>query len=122
MANVIFSLFSSLTAIAQEAAAPAAAAAGARPSIIEQFAPFVLIFGIFYFLVIRPQQRRSKDHQSFVSGLNRGDSVLTSGGILGTIEGLTEQFVTLQIADGVRVRILRSQISSSVNEETGKKS
>lgn len=97
------------------------AATPAKPSMLEQFAPFILIFGIFYFLVIRPQQRRAQTHRGFVEKMKRGDSVLTSGGILGTIEGLTDQFVILQIADGVKIRILKNQIASSVNEELVKK-
>ncbi len=96
-------------------------AAAPRPSLLEQFAPFILIFGIFYFLVIRPQQRRAQTHKTFLDGIKRGDSVLTTGGILGTIEGLTEQFVILQIADGVKVRVLKNQIASSVAEELVKK-
>jgi preprotein translocase subunit YajC len=72
-------------------------------------------------MLIRPQQRRTQTHKGFVEKLKRGDSVLTSGGILGTIEGLTEQFVILQIADGVKVRILKNQIASSIAEELVKK-
>jgi preprotein translocase subunit YajC len=106
---------------ATEAFAQAAAGAAPRPSMLEQFAPFILIFGIFYFLVIRPQQRRSTTHRGFLDKLKRGDSVLTTGGILGTIEGLTEQFVILQIADGVKVRVLKNQIASGINEELVKK-
>jgi preprotein translocase subunit YajC len=103
------------TAWAQEAAA------AARPSMLEQLLPFILIFFIFFFLVIRPQQKRAQGHKGFLTGLKRGDSVLTSGGILGTIEGLTEQFVTLQIADGVKIRVLKAQIASGVNDELVKK-
>ncbi len=97
----------SILAHAQEAAAGAP-----KPSALEQFMPFIFIFIIFYFFLIRPQQRKAKTHQEFVSGLKKGDSVLTTGGILGTIEGLTEQFVTLEIAQDVRIRILRSQVAS----------
>lgn len=94
-----------------------AQAAASKPSLLEQFFPFILIFLVFFFLVIRPSQKRQKTHQGFLSGLKRGDSVLTSGGILGTIEGITDQFVVLEISDGVKIRILKSQISSSANEE-----
>jgi preprotein translocase subunit YajC len=117
---LITSLFT-FFAFTSSAFAQAAGDAAAHPSLMEQLFPFVIIIVIFFFLVIRPAQRRQKTHQSFVSGLKRGDSVLTTGGILGTIEGLTEQFVTLEIADGVRVRVLRSQIASSVSDETVKK-
>ncbi|MCB0391699.1 MAG: preprotein translocase subunit YajC [Bdellovibrionales bacterium] len=79
--------------------------------------PFLFVFIIFYFLLIRPQQRRNKEHQNFLTKLKKGDNVLTSGGVLGTIAGLTEKFVTLEVADGVRIRILKTQISSPVEEE-----
>lgn len=95
--------------------------AAARPSMLEQVFPFVIIFMIFFFLVIRPQQRRAQTHKGFLEKLKRGDSVLTTGGILGTIEGLTEQFVTLQISEGVKVRVLKTQIASGVPEELVKK-
>lgn len=98
-----------------------AEASGARPSMLEQLFPFVIIFLIFFFLVIRPQQKRSQTHKGFLTNLKRGDSVLTSGGILGTIEGLTDQFVILNIADGVKIRVLKTQIASGVAEEMVKK-
>lgn len=98
-----------------------AEAAAQRPGMLEQIFPFLIIFGIFFFLVIRPQQRRSQTHKTFVEQLKRGDSVLTSGGILGTIEGLTDQFVTLQIADNVKIRVLKTQIASGIQGELEKK-
>lgn len=94
--------------------------AAARPGLFEQLMPIFFIIAIFYFLLIRPQQKRHKKHQTFLQQLKRGDSVLTSGGILGTIEGLTDQYVTLEISDGVKVRILRAQISGPANEENKK--
>jgi preprotein translocase subunit YajC len=97
------------------------AAAGAQPNMIEQFFPFVIILGVFYFLIIRPAQRRQKQQASFLTTMKRGDSVLTTGGILGTIEGLTDQFVTLEVAQGVRIRVLKTQVSSGVPEEVVKK-
>lgn len=103
----------STIAWAQEAAQTAT-----KPSMIESLMPFAFVLVIFYFLLIRPQQKRAKTHQDFLSGLKRGDSVLTSGGILGTIEGLTDQFVTLEVADGVRIRVLKAQVAStSATEE-----
>ncbi|MBX2986680.1 MAG: preprotein translocase subunit YajC [Bdellovibrionaceae bacterium] len=75
--------------------------------------PFLFILAVMYFLVLRPQSKRQKDHQKFVAELKRGDDVITASGILGRVEGLTEQFVTLEIADGVRVKMLRSQIAAS---------
>ena len=95
--------------------------AASHPSLIEQLFPFIIIFMIFFFLVIRPQQRRSQTHKGFLANMKRGDSVLTTGGILGTIEGLTDQFVILQIADNVKIRVLKTQIASGVTDELVKK-
>jgi len=91
----------------------------AQPSPIEMFLPFIFIFVIFYFLIIRPQSKRLKTHDAFLKDIKRGDSVITSSGILGTIDGLTEQFVTLEIANGVKIKMLRKQIATSANETTG---
>lgn len=95
-----------------------AAGGASQPSGIEMFLPFIFIFVIFYFLIIRPQAKKQKDHQKFVTELKRGDAVITTSGILGTIEGINDTFVTLEIADGVRVKILRSQILSSQAKAT----
>ena len=93
-----------------------AAAATPGPSLLETAMPYIGLIIVFYFFLIRPSQRRQKAQQAFLSELKRGDSVLTSGGILGTIEGLTDQFVTLQIASDVKVKILRSQIASAAKD------
>ncbi len=98
--------------------AHAQTATGAQPSAFEMFVPFIFIFVIFYFLIIRPQSKRQKDHQKFLTEVKRGDEIVTSSGILGRVEGLTEQFVTLEIADGVRVKMLRSQIATSQKAAT----
>ncbi len=97
-----------LLAIAHAQAAPAQG-----PSGIEAFLPFIFIFVIFYFLIIRPQAKKQKTHQEFLTKLKRGDEVITASGILGTIEGITDQFVTLEIAEGVRIKMLRSQIATT---------
>jgi preprotein translocase subunit YajC len=94
------------------------AGGAATPSGFEMFVPFIFIFVIFYFLIIRPQAKKQKAHQQFVTGLKRGESVVTTSGILGTIEGITDTFVTLEIASGVRIKILRSQILSSQSQIT----
>jgi preprotein translocase subunit YajC len=78
-----------------------------------QFLPLVLIFVVFYFLLIRPQQRKTKDHKTMLDALRRGDRVVTGGGIIGTVARVDNpEEVTVDIADGVRVRVLRSTISS----------
>lgn len=99
----------------------AAAAAPSQPGPFEMFMPFIFIFVIFYFLIIRPQSKKAKAHQAFVTGLKRGDKVVTSSGILGTVEGITEHIVNLEIADGITIKILRSQVSGSQKEATEEK-
>ena len=90
--------------------------AAAKPSVIEQLMPLAFIFLIFYFLLIRPQQKRHKKHQEFLKQMKVGDKVLTSGGVFGTVGGITDQFVVLEVSAGVKIRILRSSISSGVRE------
>jgi preprotein translocase subunit YajC len=78
-----------------------------------QFLPLILIFVVFYFLLIRPQQRKAKDHKTMLDALRRGDRVVTGGGIIATVARVENpEEVTVDIADGVRVRVLRSTISS----------
>ncbi len=86
---------------------------GAPVSPLMNLVPFIVMLGIMYMLMIRPQMKKQKQHQAFLGGLKRGDDVLTSGGILGRVEGLTDLFVTLEIAPGVRIKVLRTQVSSS---------
>jgi preprotein translocase subunit YajC len=78
-----------------------------------QFLPLILIFVVFYFLLIRPQQRKAKDHKTVLDALRRGDRVVTGGGIIGTVARVENpEEVTVDIAEGVRVRVLRSTITS----------
>jgi preprotein translocase subunit YajC len=75
--------------------------------------PILLMFVIFYFLLIRPQQKQARKHQDFIKGLKVGDRVTTTGGIHGEVKGLTETTITLEIADKVRVKVTRSAVSGS---------
>lgn len=77
---------------------------------IAGFLPLILIFVVFYFLLIRPQQKKTKEHREMLSKLTKGDAVVTAGGIHGRIVGLTEGLVTLEVAEKVRIKIDRSQI------------
>ena len=86
------------------------------PSFIVQMIPFAFMFLIFYFLLMRPQANKQKKHQEFISKLKKGDQVLTSSGIFGTIEGLTERYVTLEISDGVNIRVLKTFVAQPVKE------
>ena len=103
----------SAEAFAQAAGAVPAAGAGGQSPLMGMLPIFVMI-AIVYFLMLRPQMNKQKQHQEFVTKLKRGDEVLTTGGILGRIEGLTDMYITLEIAPDVRIRILRSQIASNL--------
>jgi len=82
-------------------------------SALIQFLPLILIFVVFYFLLIRPQQRKAKDHRVMLDALRRGDRVVTGGGILGSVSKVVSpEEVVVDIAEGVRVRVLRSSITS----------
>ncbi len=82
-------------------------------SALIQFLPLVLIFVVFYFLLIRPQQKKTRDHKTMLDALRRGDRVVTGGGIIGTVARVENpEEVTVDIADNVRVRIVRSTITS----------
>ena len=78
-----------------------------------QLAPFVLIFIIMWFLIIRPQQRRAKEHQEMLKNVRRGDTVVTSGGIVGRVVKVTDDTpdIDVEIADGVRVKVARTMIA-----------
>ncbi len=84
-----------------------------QPSALTMLIPYVAVFGILYFMMFRPQQQKAKLHVKFLENLKRGDEIVTASGILGKIEGLTEKVVTLEIASGVRMQILRKQVAGS---------
>ena len=89
---------------------------------IAQFIPLILIFVIFYFFLIRPQQKRVKDHKTMVESLKRGDEIITSGGIIGTIERVMEDDrIEVVIGENVKVQIIRSTITSLLKKEEVKK-
>jgi preprotein translocase subunit YajC len=90
---------------------------GGGPSQLLSFLPLVLVFVIFYFLLIRPQQKKAKDHQQMLGKLKKNDEVMTSGGIYGKVTALTESVVTLEVAPNVRIRVNRPQISAVVTAD-----
>ena len=96
------------------AAAPAAPAAAQAPGALGLALPFIIMLGIMYFLMIRPQQKRMKEHQTLVTSLKNGDEVVTSAGILGTIAGMSEKVVTLEVAKNVQIKVLKSQVNQVV--------
>ena len=92
--------------------AQAAGAAGDTGSMLMSLLPFALIFVIMYFLILRPQQRRVKQHQEMVKNLRRGDTIITSGGLIGKVTKVfDDEQVEVEIADGVRIRQVRSMVS-----------
>ena len=76
------------------------------------FIPLILMFVIFYFLLIRPQQKKTKEHRQMVANLKKGDRIVTSGGIHGRITGIDEVTLTVEIADKVRVKVARGNVST----------
>jgi preprotein translocase subunit YajC len=92
---------------------PAAAqAAPAQGSPISLLVMMVLFFAVFYFMAIRPQMKRAKEHRTLLAGLSKGDEVLTNGGVAGRVEELGESFVSVEIAAGVTVKIQKNAITA----------
>jgi preprotein translocase subunit YajC len=91
-------------------------AAGGTGSVIMQLLPLILIFAVFYFLLIRPQQKKMKDHRAMLQALKRNDKVVTGGGIVGTITKVRDDSdeIEVEIAAGVRILVLRGTIGSVV--------
>ena len=91
-------------------------------SSFAQFIPLILIFVIFYFFLIRPQQKKVKEHKSMIGALKRGDEIVTSGGIVGTIERVLEDDkVDILISENVTVKVVKSTIQSLLNKQQTKK-
>ncbi|MBR0647721.1 preprotein translocase subunit YajC [Plastoroseomonas hellenica] len=101
------------TAYAQDAAA------GGATGMVMQLAPLILIFVVFYFLLIRPQQKKMKDHRAMLSQIKRGDKVVTAGGIVATIGKVTEgsDEIEAEIAPGVKVTLVRGTIGSVIRPQ-----
>ncbi|MFA8384270.1 MAG: preprotein translocase subunit YajC [Pelagibaca sp.] len=84
---------------------------------IAQFVPLILIFAIMYFLLIRPQQKKMKDHQKMVEGLRRGDVVITQGGLIGKVVKVKENNeLDVELAEGVKVRVVQSTVAQVVSK------
>lgn len=107
-------MFLITSAVASSPAETAPSVGGFDPI---QFLPMVLIFAVMYFLLIRPQQKKAKEHQSTIAGIRKGDRIITSGGIIGVVHKVdSDTEVTVEIADNVNVRVLRATISSIVTK------
>jgi preprotein translocase subunit YajC len=97
---------------------PAWAQAGAQADPITSFLPLIIIFVLFYFLLIRPQQKRQKEHKQMVEALEVGQEIVTGGGVLGKVTGIGELWVTVEVADGVSLKIQRQTIAALMPKDT----
>ena len=112
VATAIGLLLTSLTSIAQTADVAAPGTAPTPPAWM-QFVPFVIIIGVFYFFLIRPQAKKQKETQSFLTALKVGDQVITQSGILGRITAMTDTITTLEVANNVQMKFLKTQVLTS---------
>lgn len=103
-----------------EALAEAAPQVAEQPPAFFQFLPLILLALVFYFLLWRPQSKRTKEHKNLVSGLDKGDEVLTNGGIVGKVVRVDENFVVLQVADNMELKFQKAAISASLPKGTMK--
>ncbi|GGP20831.1 preprotein translocase subunit YajC [Silvimonas iriomotensis] len=99
-------------------AADAGAAAASPAAGLLQFAPMVVIFVLFYFLLIRPQQKRAKEQQAMLQAVTKGDEIVTTGGMLGRVTKTTDNYLTIEVADGVEVQIQRSAVAQRLEKGT----
>lgn len=88
------------------------------PGLSSMLVPFALMFGVMYFLVLRPQKKRAEEQNQMLTSLKHGDEVLTTSGILGKVTGITEKVVTVEVADNVRVKMLKTQISQVLKDQS----
>lgn len=101
--------------------AQAAPAAGA-PNPIMTFLPLILLFVVFYFLMIRPQMKRQKEHRNMVAALSKGDEVVTNGGIAGKVDDVGESFITVEIAPNVKIKLQKGAVQQVLPKGTLKSS
>ncbi len=105
-----------------DALAQAAPAAQQQPSLIASLLPFIILFAVFYFLIIRPQTKRAKEHRKMVGALAKGDEVVTNGGMIGKVIEIGDDFLTVEVAQGVQVKLQRQAVSSLLPKGTLKSS
>ena len=110
-----FAFFLPFYALSNEGASPEG------PTPLEQFFPFILIGMFFYFILIRPQQRRQKTQSNFLSQLKEGEEVLTGSGIYGKIVRIMEDYILLEVDENTQIRILKNSISSYAKEKNPEK-
>lgn len=123
---MLWSCFSVPSAVAQDAVAPAAGVPGAEaPSLfgalIEMLPMLAVCYLIFYFMVIRPQDRKTKQHKALLESMKRGDTVITSSGIVGKVAGVESDHVVIEVAPNVKVKFLRQHIVRLDNQQPSSK-
>jgi len=96
------------------------AAGGDAPSALMSFLPLVLMFGVLYLVMIRPQMKRQKEHKAMVEALAKGDEVVTAGGLLGKVTKAGESYLSVEVADGVEVQIQRAAVNQVLPKGTVK--
>lgn len=100
-----------------DAWAEAAPAAG-QPDMFGALLPFIILFVVFYFLLIRPQQKRAKEHRKMIENIAKGDEVVTGGGLVGKVVDLGDNFIEVEVADNVHVKIQRQMLASVLPKGT----
>lgn len=101
-----------------DAWAEAAPAAAGQPDLFGTLMPFAILFVVFYFLLIRPQQKRAKEHRKMIDNLAKGDEIVTAGGLVGKVVELGDNFIEMEVADNVRVKIQRPMLASVLPKGT----
>ncbi|MCP4022768.1 MAG: preprotein translocase subunit YajC [Desulfobacteraceae bacterium] len=102
--------------ISEAFAMGASGAQGGQASGLTSFLPIIILFAIFYFLLIRPQQKKAKDHREMISNLKKGNRIVTSGGIYGTIQSIDDTTVGLEIAEKVKIKISRGNVAAVISD------
>lgn len=97
---------------------PAWAQAGGQPDPITSFLPLIIIFVLFYFLLIRPQQKRQKEHKQMVEALEVGQEVVTGGGVLGKVTSVSDLWITVEVANGVSLKVQRQTVAALMPKDT----
>lgn len=100
------------------AMAPSGQGQGGDANAFMTFLPLILIFAVFYFLLIRPQQKKAKEHKQMLDNLKKGDRVITQGGIYGKVSQIEDQVITLEIADKVKVKVARGYVAGLSSSDT----
>lgn len=101
--------------------APAGAGASSTGSMTTSLVTFALVIGIFYFLIIRPQNKKQKDTQNMINAMKKGDKVVTIGGIRGTVQSVKDETVIIKVDENTKLEMNKSAVSAVVNAEAGKK-